>query len=223
MGDLWALGDLWGDFWGAIGETFRGPLGDYIMRAVMQCYEGISNRSACAEQEDEFEIKFEVQCNDGAHVGLFGQDVTDTETMYEFVIGGWKNTKSAIRRGSTGAVQKLTNGILSESEYRSFVVNITASGLMKLASPDDGIILEWTDPDPLVPSYVGFMTGWGSTGKWKLERMPQPYPKGIPTNCELRADHTFQDEDGLHLNGAVHDCYVAVEKDDLPAGHDLCL
>ena len=44
----------------------------------------------------ELEVRFELQANANAHVGLF-TSFHDLSTMYEIVIGGWNNTQSAIR------------------------------------------------------------------------------------------------------------------------------
>ena len=121
-------------------------------------------------QDNEIQISFMVQANHDAHVGIFGQDVTDEEVMYEIVIGGWTNTRSVIRRSAQGEeeVENLTHGLLSGNEYRSFWVKVTANGLVQLGSPDDGVILEWNDPHPFVPFHVGFMTGWGASGNLKV-------------------------------------------------------
>ena len=92
--------------------------------------------------------------------------------MYEIVIGGWANSQSVIRRGSQGSNKdlKATLNILKSNEDRSFWAD-AKDGLVRLGKGKVigyDIVMKWQDNQPLDPSYVGFMTGWGSTGIWKF-------------------------------------------------------
>ncbi|XP_019633508.1 PREDICTED: uncharacterized protein LOC109476932 [Branchiostoma belcheri] len=113
---------------------------------------------------------FEVSVNNDAHIGLspVNNDVAD---MYEIVIGGWTNTRSAIRRIPQGP--DLTNvptpAINSPTEFRTFWINWASDGTISVrkggvAEP----FMSWRDPNPLRVSYAGYSTGWGSTGRWKF-------------------------------------------------------
>ena len=60
-----------------------------------------------------------------------------------------------------------TPNIVSGEEKRGFWAMVTEDGTVQLGSTDTGdIIMEWRDPDPFYPMYVGFMTGWGASGEW---------------------------------------------------------
>ena len=92
--------------------------------------------------------------------------------MYEIVIGGWNNTKSVIRKGSQGSAkdERVTQSILSPNEDRPFWAD-AKNGLVRLGKGKvigSNIVMQWKDHKPFNPSYVGFMTGFGSTGIWKI-------------------------------------------------------
>ncbi|XP_019646607.1 PREDICTED: uncharacterized protein LOC109487084 isoform X2 [Branchiostoma belcheri] len=113
---------------------------------------------------------FEVQANNDAHVALSSQN-QDLDDMYEIVIGGWNNTRSAIRRSKQGANRAFssTPGILSSTESRGFWISWTATGSISVGRQGEAHpFLEWTDPQPLHVAYAGYTTGWGSTGQWRF-------------------------------------------------------
>ena len=46
------------------------------------------------------------------------------------------------------------------------------TGLIRLGQGHvlgQNILLEWQDPNPIVPIVVRFMTGWGATGLWNVK------------------------------------------------------
>ena len=92
--------------------------------------------------------------------------------MYEIVIGGWNNTKTVIRKGSQGSAkdERVTQSILSPNEDRPFWAD-AKNGFVRLGKGKiigSDIVIKWQDNQPLDPVYVGFMTGFGSTGVWKI-------------------------------------------------------
>ncbi|XP_078695320.1 uncharacterized protein LOC144924223 isoform X2 [Branchiostoma floridae x Branchiostoma belcheri] len=113
---------------------------------------------------------FEVQANNDAHVALSSQN-QDLDDMYEIVIGGWDNTRSAIRRSKQGANRAVssTPGVLSSTESRGFWISWTVTGSISVGRQGEAHpFLEWTDPQPLHVAYAGYTTGWGSTGQWRF-------------------------------------------------------
>ena len=121
-------------------------------------------------------IIFTVDAKNDAHIGFFSEKkscpIHCTNEMYEIVIGGWANSQSVIRRGSQGSNKdlKATLNILKSNEDRSFWAD-AKDGLVRLGKGKVigyDIVMKWQDNQPLDPSYVGFMTGWGSTGIWKF-------------------------------------------------------
>ena len=121
-------------------------------------------------------IIFTVDAKNDAHIGFFSEKkscpIHCSNEMYEIVIGGWANSQSVIRRGSQGSNKdlKATPNILKSNEDRPFWAD-AKDGLVRLGKGKVigyDIVMKWQDNQPLDPSYVGFMTGWGSTGIWKF-------------------------------------------------------
>ena len=114
-------------------------------------------------------ITFTVRAKSDVHMGFFTKDKSKYD-MYEIVIGGWGNKKSVIRRRNQGSnlVTQQTDNIVSSTEDRSFWADAN-NGYVRLGRGSTigmNIVLSWIDPNPLIPTYVGFMTGWGATGEW---------------------------------------------------------
>ena len=84
------------------------------------------------------------------------------------VIGGWSNTKSAIRRVKQGdnLVEVSTPKLLKKGADRSFIIKWDEETLSVTQAGEDTPFMTYTDKDPLNVRYVGFTTGWGSGGKW---------------------------------------------------------
>ncbi len=126
-------------------------------------------------------IIFTVDAKNDAHIGFFSEKkscpIHCANEMYEIVIGGWANSQSVIRRGSQGSNKdlKATRNILKSNEDRSFWAD-AKNGLVRVGKGKVigyNIVMKWQDNQPLHPRYVGFMTGWGSTGIWKFEKVEE--------------------------------------------------
>ena len=119
---------------------------------------------------EDNDIVFTVRAKNDAHLGFFSES---QEQLYEIVIGGWGNAKSVLRRVIPSVVaynETATPNILNPNEDRPFWADVK-NGLIRLGSGNiigNDIILKWQDNQPLDPTYVGFMTGFGSTGIWKF-------------------------------------------------------
>ena len=87
------------------------------------------------------------------------------------VIGGWGNTKSVIRRRKQGpaiANNNNTTGINNLNTYVDFTVDWDGSTL-KVSKEGLGQFLQFTDTQsPLNLGFLGFTTGWGSTGDFEF-------------------------------------------------------
>ena len=68
-------------------------------------------------------LTFDVKCKSDAGIALLGSDAVDGP-MIEVFIGGWENTKSAIRLNQTkpNKAEVDTPAIVSDEEYRRFWV-----------------------------------------------------------------------------------------------------
>ncbi|XP_019613501.1 PREDICTED: thyroid peroxidase-like [Branchiostoma belcheri] len=113
---------------------------------------------------------FQVSAYKAAHIGLSPEN-HDVTNMYEIVIGGWSNTKSAIRLGKQGETRALvsTPGIISATEYRTFWINLAPDGTISVGK--GGVsqpFMSWRDPNPIRVSYAGYSTRSGATGRWKF-------------------------------------------------------
>jgi len=113
-------------------------------------------------------LVFTVRASNDANLGFFSES---QEKLYEIVIGGWDNSKSVIRsefEDTVNEVENATPNILNPNEDRPFWAD-AKNGLIRFGRGNiigNDIILNWQDNQPLDPSYVGFMTRWGSSGIW---------------------------------------------------------
>ncbi|XP_076041322.1 uncharacterized protein LOC143025481 isoform X2 [Oratosquilla oratoria] len=114
-------------------------------------------------------VTFSVSCGNDAHIALTSGP-EDTEPMYEVFLGGWENQHSAIRLSKGENMTKVeTPSIMCSENMSSFWVSFR-EGLISVGmvgSPNP--FMEWRDPEPWKVTHFGYCTGWGATGKWKLE------------------------------------------------------
>ena len=113
---------------------------------------------------------FTVRAPGDAHLGYFSErkNYGNEEGLYEIVIGGWGNGRSVIRRQGSEKLGISTPNILNPNEDRPFWAD-AKDGLIRLGRGNtigNEIILQWQDNQPLDLTYVGFMTGWGSSAIW---------------------------------------------------------
>ncbi|XP_078691370.1 uncharacterized protein LOC144921857 isoform X1 [Branchiostoma floridae x Branchiostoma belcheri] len=148
---------------------------------------------------------FQVSTNSDAHIGLSpaNQDATD---MYEIVLGGWGNTKSAIRRGKLGSdvTNVDTPAINSPTEYRTFWINLASDGTISVGKGGESLpFMSWTDPNPIRVSYAGYSTGWGSEGRWKFcsETATTQASTTVGTTEVVTSTPTVQCDNPAVLNG----------------------
>ena len=122
--------------------------------------------------DDSKSIIFSVRANGDAIIGFMCNSCND---FYEIVIGGWANTLSVIRRKPLGSLNgdetnlASTSGIVDGNEYRPFWAQVLLNGLVRFGTGHiigQNIVIQWQDPSPIIPNYVGFTTGWGSSGDW---------------------------------------------------------
>ena len=125
---------------------------------------------------EDKDIVITVRAKNDAHLGFFSES---QDKFYEIVIGGWTNTKTVLRRVIPSEVdynETATPNILNPNEDRPFWADVK-NGLIRLGSGNiigNDIILKWQDNQPLDATYVGFMTGWGSSGIWKYKGTKDP-------------------------------------------------
>ena len=63
--------------------------------------------------------------------------------------------------------------------------------MVRVGSLNGSVIMEWQDPTPIGVSYVGVRTGWGATGKWKLQTTLYPSPTAPNYQSNLLVKYLF--------------------------------
>eukprot|EP01051_Picozoa_sp_SAG22_P012321 SAG22_NODE_1270_length_4942_cov_72.777623_1_plen_466_part_10 len=116
-------------------------------------------------------VLFTVQASNDAHIGFFSSNLRTAE-VYEVVLSGWDNARSAIRESKQGdnRVTAGTAGLLSDDEPRPFWAS-AVDGLVRVGQGHvigQRVLMQWQDPDHHVAMHVGLMTGWGSHGRWRV-------------------------------------------------------
>ena len=132
------------------------------------------------------QIAFSVKARNDAHIALGSADINPTgrnvPNHLEVFIGGWSNSRSGIRPATGDVNNQVETGgaYLSGSRYNTFRITwtLTDVSLERLA------VCDWVTMVSMDRSSLGvtidraiIMTGWGSTGEWKLL-------EGLPASCE---------------------------------------
>lgn len=116
-------------------------------------------------------VRFKVRAEHDAHLALT-TGPGESDPMIEVFLGGWKNTKSVIRKNRTkpDVVEVDTPDILNAGEFRGFWIRWTHDGIITVGREDEvAAFMSWEDPDQVNFQFVGVCTGWGATGCWKIE------------------------------------------------------
>ncbi|CAC5411660.1 unnamed protein product [Mytilus coruscus] len=125
-------------------------------------------------------LTFEVKACQSVTIIMSNSDDGDSsKPMYEFIIGGWSNLKSAIRRrnddsltpGSQHSVKFYTPDLCKCDEYRPFWISAINGVLMigKGLIVGINVIAEWTDPYPFTVRSIGIYTNHNTIGEWKVQ------------------------------------------------------
>ncbi|KAJ8018266.1 C3 and PZP-like alpha-2-macroglobulin domain-containing protein 8 [Holothuria leucospilota] len=132
-------------------------------------------------------IEFEVKANNDVHIALSPSE--NSSDLYEIVIGGWKNTKSFIRRCQqcTNLATLATHLYLSANAFRWFWINFDSNGTIAVGRNNESTaFMNWTDPDPLEVQYLGYSTGFGSIGKFRFFGLGKQSRYLPPITCRDR-------------------------------------
>ncbi|KAG7488064.1 hypothetical protein MATL_G00029970 [Megalops atlanticus] len=198
-------------------EEKRTPTGvDYVRRSVLVEPEGLPreytysvffcpNERIHISTPNKYEYQYvkkparmthfevAVKTHNDAHVAL-SPSPHDSVEMLEIVLGGRQNTRSWISLGKMGepVVSAATPGILSWDEFRSFWIS-WRGGVVQvghgLQPSNETVILQWAGPLPGQVRHIGFSTGWGSVGEFKIwrkedsdENHNEAFTLGVPHN-----------------------------------------
>uniref|UniRef100_A0A3P9P539 C3 and PZP like alpha-2-macroglobulin domain containing 8 n=2 Tax=Poecilia reticulata TaxID=8081 RepID=A0A3P9P539_POERE len=202
---------------GNYADERRIPIGiDYVRRTVLVEPEGLSreytysvffcpNERIHISTPNKYEYQYvkkpskmtqfevAVKTHNDAHIALSASP-HDSAEMLEIVLGGRQNTRSWISLGKMGEplVSVSTPGMLSWDEFRSFWIS-WRGGLVQvghgLHPSNESIILQWAGQFPGQVQHIGFSTGWGSVGEFKIWRKDdsdddhnEAFTLGVPHN-----------------------------------------
>ncbi|XP_014275592.1 C3 and PZP-like alpha-2-macroglobulin domain-containing protein 8 isoform X2 [Halyomorpha halys] len=115
-------------------------------------------------------LKFTVQAPHDAHIALT-TGPAEANPMYEIFIGGWENSKIAIRknREKPEVVEhpfpNVLNGNESKTFWLTFYNKVIAFGINEENTP----LIAWPDPELFDVTHFGIRTSWGARGTWNIE------------------------------------------------------
>ncbi|XP_053442153.1 C3 and PZP-like alpha-2-macroglobulin domain-containing protein 8 isoform X3 [Nycticebus coucang] len=115
-----------------------------------------------------------VRAHNDARVAL-SSGPQDTAGMIEIVLGGHQNTRSWISTSKMGepVASAYTAKILSWDEFRTFWIS-WHGGLIQVGHgpepSNESVIVDWTLLWPPEVQFIGFSTGWGSMGEFRIWR-----------------------------------------------------
>ncbi|XP_060089087.1 C3 and PZP-like alpha-2-macroglobulin domain-containing protein 8 [Heteronotia binoei] len=134
-----------------------------------------------------------VKAHNNAHIAL-SSSPHDLAAMTEIVMGGHQNTRTWISASkmSEPVASAETPGLLSWDEFRTFWIS-WADGLIQVGHGpsvlNESVIVSWAAPRPPEVKYIGFSTGWGSVGEYKIwrkeeaeENHNEAFTLGVPHN-----------------------------------------
>ena len=86
------------------------------------------------------------------------------------VIGGWSNTHSSIRQGKgknfPDFFEPRTTNILNSGEFREFRISWAGGKISVFKAGEKTPFMTYTHSTPFPVKYVGYTTGWGSSGQF---------------------------------------------------------
>ncbi|XP_046388983.1 uncharacterized protein LOC124157929 isoform X1 [Ischnura elegans] len=115
-------------------------------------------------------LRFRVKAANDAHVALT-TGPSESEPIYEIFLGGWGNTKSALRRDrqKPDKAEAETPNVVTADEEREFWIKWNDGTIQVGHGGQASPFLEYADPDPFPIGHYGVRTGWGATGQWVVE------------------------------------------------------
>ncbi|XP_065219813.1 uncharacterized protein LOC135845271 [Planococcus citri] len=126
-------------------------------------------------------VNFKIKAPHDAHIALTSTPY-ESKPMYEVFFGGWKNTKSVIRKDQTqpDVVEVPTPNLLNPNEYKSFWIKWEYGTLSAGVQGDFRPLMSWQDSAMFPIQYFGVCTGWGASGHWIIENSPPSFIPGYP-------------------------------------------
>lgn len=123
--------------------------------------------------------------------------------MLEVFIGGWKNSKSVIRknRSKPDVAEVDTADILSGDEFRDFWIRWDANVVSVGKGGEGAPFLTYENSDNLTVNFIGICTGWGSSGSWVVDAPVYDAPSSTGGNAVWVAASSTSIPDGAYEAG----------------------
>lgn len=134
------------------------------------------------------DLVFDVRAQSNAHIALTSGPA-DEAPLYEIFLGGWDNTKSAIRlnKEKPDVSEAATEQIVNDTEFKRFRVKWNYAGISVTRDGDDAPLLNYSNPDPTTVTHFGIRTGWGAEGEWLIHELDSGVtPPAVPEPREKR-------------------------------------
>uniref|UniRef100_A0A6A7FN23 Farnesoic acid O-methyl transferase n=1 Tax=Hirondellea gigas TaxID=1518452 RepID=A0A6A7FN23_9CRUS len=110
---------------------------------------------------------FTVATDHDAHVALT-MGAEETPLMYEVFIGAWNNQHCGIRKSKETTVVKVDTPDECCGAEKTYWINIRGGDVRVGRLGETEPFMEWADPEAFKITHVGYCTGWGASGTWKL-------------------------------------------------------
>ncbi|KAK7872419.1 hypothetical protein R5R35_007024 [Gryllus longicercus] len=132
-------------------------------------------REAGEHSDNHLLFEFYVKAPSDAHILLSSTENAETPTQqdesYEIVLGGGKNSFSAIRSkkrgGKSTAAQTGTPNVLSPEEFRGFWIKLTPPGRLEVGKfGNEAPFMFWDDPYPIRIRFFAFCNWANYVGEW---------------------------------------------------------
>ncbi|XP_055542604.1 C3 and PZP-like alpha-2-macroglobulin domain-containing protein 8 [Wyeomyia smithii] len=116
-------------------------------------------------------VNFKTRASNDAHLASTSGPA-ESNPMLEVFIGGWKNTKSAIRknRAKPDVSEAYIPGILSVGQYRGFWIKWIDDVITVGMEGARVAFLSYKNSDPFPINFVGVCTGYGASGSWIIQQ-----------------------------------------------------
>ncbi|XP_059486867.1 uncharacterized protein LOC132203249 isoform X1 [Neocloeon triangulifer] len=118
-------------------------------------------------------LRFKVKAAHDAHVCLSSTEEQDATPFLEVFIGGWDNSKCAIRRdrAKPDRAEAETPDVLSADEFRGFWISWDSEGKIEVGREgEEEAFLSYVEPEPFEITHYGVRTAWGANGDWEIEK-----------------------------------------------------
>lgn len=146
-------------------------------------------------------VAFRARANNDLHIALASEDSITSGTHYEFIIGGWANSRSEIRYGISSTVcDSYSGSVLTQTYFEEFWISWIGNEIRfgTGSTPGSNIRMSCYHSTPYDVNFIWIETGWGSSGEWR-------FPNG---NINSQNHMVFSSRYILMKINAYHKCFI---------------